>query len=303
MTTLKKNHFIFLSLFLLTVSLQGFEVIKVNPVLLGNGVSWEDWCTNQEKTSTCASHATISFLCYMHGETDMSPNYLHKCIQKNLGDGEDYNKGLGVEFAMEFARDYGVPSLSNNNIKYSLKRIQNIFKADWQNGKTKVEIIKDAIRHDHLVITGTYSLRGEINIRNFFRPIEIQEDAPNSEPENKGHALVFYAYSDEKRVFLIKNSWGEGDWATMFPDIPMRGGNAELSYEYVEEHTYKALVGFGKEVLVDKDKETKNLVVTITIITSIVIMTIKSITDIKTKEKVSAQHTVKLFNEMSIPFP
>lgn len=71
----------------------------------------------------------------------------------------------------------------------------------------------------------------------------IEENLLKLKFEVGRHAFILYGYDETKECFYIKNSWGDG--------------NSALPYDYVENCTSKAWIGYGEKIITVFSPEAK----------------------------------------------
>lgn len=215
---------------------------KIPTKILANGNDWEDEILIQEN-GTCVSHAVSDCLMYIHGQDDIMPSYLHKVAHYWRGN-QDYTKGHGSHYLMNFVRDYGVPEMTSENEesgspfpfgtkKYSFDKIYNI-DSDVQ-GPTRAEKIKNALlKYKAPIVIGvTAIIDGHDVFSKYTHKIggRLRNDNPPFLSEFsgliEGHSVTVYGYSDQENGFLIKNNWGK-EWCS--------NGKAILNYDYYNKY-------------------------------------------------------------------
>ena len=274
------------------LQVHGVVPVEIPDVTLDNGQKWKrEWCLHQTG-GTCASHAVVAVLSYVHGIDGIMPNYLHKFTQLNQGEEPTYDEGLSMKSVMEFSQIYGVPRVPegkkieygtgnpfpSGTTRYAFSKVKDVMKMGSLHG-SKVDRIRQVIREkERPVVTGSIStsILG-VRMNNHFHPVAgtavvagmgavgavgtavaVAGFGSPRGPVSKeiGHALVIWGYDDSRQVFYVKNSWGDSSWARRYT-TPMHGGNACLPYEYVESWTSAAYVGWGERLIELDYKERK----------------------------------------------
>lgn len=204
---------------------------------------------NQGQQGSCLSFALTSIFEYMmkatgQKEYDLSEAFLYYNARDLDGDGKT-NEDNGSRFhpsieslmkyglALEKVWPYndGVYSLKPSQEAYDDAATRKLVKA--LNVRLSSDAIKSALQDGYPVVgsfvlyPSFYNAGGYIPVPTIEEIAESKKTAEDSEKKDRHghHAMVIVGFSDQLKMFLVRNSWGE-DWGEK--------GYCYIPYEYID---------------------------------------------------------------------
>lgn len=194
--------------------------------------------TDQKTTSSCTGHA-VSALCEYVTNSQLAPNYtpsvlfLYYCT-RSLEGTADVDAGASMRATLKAVNTFGVAT--DESWPFNVKKI---------NEQPPEEAYESATFHQSLqyervplkLFETRYVLSlGSPFVFGFSVYSDFTEETGNTgiaklpkshESLEGGHAVMCAGYSDEDRMFIIRNSWG--DWG--------QGGYFFMPYEFLTDRT------------------------------------------------------------------
>ncbi len=200
---------------------------------------------SQGSLGSCSAFAVTSVIEYMirrlTGETrNMSEAFLYYNAREAVGK-QNENCGTSIYRIIKEAMTAGICDESHhqydeNNFSaapsdLAFAEAQKCLVVKAMNVKVETEAIKSAIADGHPVVISARIFDSFGSDRaGFVRMPSPDEISPR---EEFSHAMVICGYSDDYKVFVVRNSWGED-----FGD----GGYCYMPYRYAEEHLNYACI-------------------------------------------------------------
>ncbi|MDR3540411.1 MAG: C1 family peptidase [Desulfosporosinus sp.] len=194
---------------------------------------------NQGSLGSCTSFAACAafeYACRKQHTTDFTPSQLFLYYNERMMDGDVYeDAGSTLSTGVRALREYGVCPLENwpyDISKFTVKPSQPAYDVATKHevlGVSQVHAtvlsIKGALAKGYPVILGL-DIYSSFESDNVTKTGMIPEPHKHSEELLGGHAICLVGYDDEKKTFILRNSWGD-DWGVK--------GYGFLPYAYIEK--------------------------------------------------------------------
>lgn len=240
-----------------------------------DNIKWEGIIQNQNPLGTCSSFAVVESLQYLHQRL-LSQAYL---IVKAEQRANCLNDGLSIGIAMEHSKGSGVvgqkwwpysdyvKTIERVNISVPTKKNWNVCVPLPDTIKQEDELVKFGFENIANIFARSRAACVNDTKCNFDKSLKIKQAlteyvAPiiisvpvkwNEEWSHSGkittllnsseiigwHAITLFAYDDDQRVFLFKNSWGS-EWGLQ--------GRGTITFDFIQRHVDEAWVGNGQAV-------------------------------------------------------